>query len=190
MRWIYRYFKTKFRSNAWDIPIENLDRVKPHVLYRGGYPSAEALAMLKSKCGVTDVLCLLWDGDPKQAALVEKEWEECSRLGIRFHWTPLNDKGTPDLNLIVENVEMIAPSLGLDDSRIFYVHCMGGRHRTGLQVTAIRHIVDFWSSRRSYQEAIAHGMYAERGHEAWDHAARYYDFRTRMLDPPEQEPNK
>jgi protein tyrosine/serine phosphatase len=57
----------------------------------------------------------------------------------------------------------------------FYVHCAGGRHRTGVAGAVYRMTVDGWDYDRAYKEMKGYDFYTRWGHGAMkDFVADYW----------------
>jgi protein tyrosine/serine phosphatase len=56
-----------------------------------------------------------------------------------------------------------------------YVHCAGGRHRTGAMIAVYRITIDGWDMDRAYQEMKDYGFYTRLGHGCYrDYVNNYY----------------
>jgi protein tyrosine/serine phosphatase len=62
-----------------------------------------------------------------------------------------------------------------------YVHCAGGRHRTGAMIAAYRISVDGWDIDRTYQEMKDYGFYTRLGYGCYrEYVNDYYrNWQTR-----------
>jgi protein tyrosine/serine phosphatase len=111
------------------------------VYYRGAQPDqrdVQALAAL----GVKTVIDLTDDdGNPDEPAMVES-------AGMRFVKIPMNTRVAP-------TDEEIATFLGIvndPQAQPVYVHCVGGRHRTGVMTAVYRMSQDGWTGERAFGE--------------------------------------
>lgn len=130
--------------------IENFGRVNEHY-YRGGQPDAEGFARLK-ELGVKTVIDLRKDS-------VRKEAEWVGAQGMRYVNIPMTaSKPATD-----EQVEQFLKTVNDPASWPVYVHCKGGRHRTGAMTAAYRITHDGWTADQAYDEM------------------RKYDFNNGML---------
>src|SRR5262249_53335701 len=69
-----------------------------------------------------------------------------------------------------------------------FVHCAGGRHRTGVLLAGYRMEVDGWDARRAYEEMKNYKFYSRFGHgDMKSYVFEYYDKmkarRAAMLSP-------
>jgi hypothetical protein len=74
---------------------------------------------------------------------------------------PLSDKAAPRSDQIREFLTLVGRGN-------VFVHCAGGRHRTGGMLAAVRVLVDGWTATRAMEEALQYGFYPEFGHKAWE----------------------
>ena len=94
--------------------------------FRGGQPKEEDYKALAA-IGITTVIDLR--NDPKDYAKTTAE-----ALGMRYINIPMSDKQYPATAKIEEFLKLVEdPATGK-----FYVHCKGGRHRTGVMGAVYR----------------------------------------------------
>jgi protein tyrosine/serine phosphatase len=108
--------------------------------YRGEQPTARdypALAAL----GVKTVIDLTRDGDRDEARLVEQ-------AGMRFHRIPLTTTDRPPDTAVEEFLKLVNDPA----NQPVYVHCQGGRHRTGAMTAVYRMTKDKWTADQAYKE--------------------------------------
>src|SRR5258708_29195991 len=126
--------------------IHRFERINEH-LYRGGQP-AEAGFQALAKIGIHTIVDLR---EKTQKALWEKRIVES--LGMRFVAVPMSMHAPTD--------EQIARVLALfnatEDGPVF-VHCQGGRDRTGAVIACYRIAHDGWSNLKAFEEAKQHGI--------------------------------
>lgn len=120
--------------------------------YRGGQPKEtdyKALAAI----GITTVIDLR--NDPKDYAKTSAE-----ALGMRYVNIPMSDKEYPATAKIEEFLRLVdEPATGK-----FYVHCRGGRHRTGVMGAVYRFSHYGWDYDRAYAEMKKFDFYTRWGH--------------------------
>jgi len=145
--------------------IRNFGRVNDS-FYRGAQPRVEEYAQLAGM-GVRTVIDLC-DVDDKQSyarAAAEK-------AGLSYLWLPMSDRKYPAADT--------APTF-LDISRHtgtpVFVHCAGGRHRTGAMTAVYRLQVDKWSLKRAMRE-----MESYFGWPVWVHWAGHTKIRDFVKD--------
>lgn len=122
------------------IRIDNFGRVDAH-LYRGAQPQGRDYADLKT-LGVKTVVNLTSDdADPNEKAMVEG-------AGMTYVQIPMNTHTPP-------TSAQLAQFLGIvnDPARgPVYVHCVGGRHRTGVMTASYRMTNGGWTAERAFSE--------------------------------------
>jgi protein tyrosine/serine phosphatase len=126
-------------SEVPGVSIENFAMVNEHY-YRGSQPNAEEFAQLK-RFGIKTVIDLRED---------YKKDEESSvgDLGMHFFRIPLKTR-------VAATEEQTAYFLGLVNDPAnwpVYVHCKGGRHRTGAMTGIYRITHDGWTADQAWQE--------------------------------------
>ena len=94
--------------------------------------------------------------------------------GMRYVNIPMSDSSTP-------RDEQIQQFLNLANDKAtgkFFVHCAGGRHRTGVMGAVYRMTHDSWNFDRAYQEMKNYDFYTRWGHGALkDFVQDYYSHR-------------
>src|SRR4029453_13391737 len=127
------------------ISIENFGKVNEQY-YRGAQPSGRDFADLKS-LGVKLVIDLAREGDTNEAANVEA-------VGMRFVRIPLSTGAAPPKAAIDEFLRLVNDPA----NQPVYVHCMGGRHRTGTLTAVYRMVQDGWTADRAFSEMKRYGF--------------------------------
>jgi protein tyrosine/serine phosphatase len=108
--------------------------------YRGSQPDAMQVAALK-KSGIKTIIDLRKDFEPEEA-----QWAQSQ--GLQYFRIPLSTKTAATAEQTAEFLKL-ANDPG---NWPVYVHCKGGRHRTG-EMTAIYRISnDQWTADQAYQE--------------------------------------
>lgn len=145
-----------------NIRIKNFGQMDEH-FYRGAQPKPgdyETLAAL----GIKTIIDLRDD-----ATSYEKSGAEAA--GIRYVNIPMNDKKKPP-------EEQVNTFLALADdpaNQPFYVHCAGGRHRTGLVGAVYRYNRYGWDFDQVYREMKNYDYYSRWGHGSIkDYVEEYY----------------
>jgi protein tyrosine/serine phosphatase len=149
-------------SDFPNIRIKNFGQMDEY-FYRGAQPKPgdyETLAAL----GIKTIIDLRDD-----ATSYEKP--EAEAAGIRYVNIPMNDKKKPP-------EEQVSTFMALVDdpaNRPFYVHCAGGRHRTGLVGAVYRYNKYGWDFDQVYQEMKNYDYYSRWGHGSIkDYVEEYY----------------
>ena len=88
------------------------------------------------------------------------EKRDAESAGMRYVNIPMSDTETPDPSKIQEFLKLVNdPATGA-----FYVHCIGGRHRTGMMGAIYRMTHDGWDYDRAYKEMKQYDFYTRFGH--------------------------
>jgi tyrosine-protein phosphatase SIW14 len=131
--------------------IKNFGQMNDH-FYRGGQPKEEDYKDLKA-LGVKTVIDLR--DDP-----VSYEKRDVEALGMKYVNIPMSDKSYPKEEQITAFLKLVDdPSTGA-----FYVHCAGGRHRTGVMGAVYRFTHDHWNYDQVYKEMKDYDFYTRFGH--------------------------
>ncbi len=140
-------------NSAYPVSIENFGKVNDHY-YRGAQPTQEEYRQL-AKLGIKTVIDLRQD---------VKEFAKSSAesSGLQYINFPMNDKKYPQANTAQKFLEIANNPTNWP----IYVHCAGGRHRTGVMTAAYRITVDGWDMARSYAEMKQYDFYTAWGHQA------------------------
>jgi protein-tyrosine phosphatase len=127
-------------ASASSVRIDNFGRVDEHY-YRGAQPEGRDYADLAA-LGVKTVINLTsYDAEPNERSLTEQ-------AGMSYVQIPMTGHEPP-------TAAQLAQFLGIvnDSARQpVYVHCVGGRHRTGVMTAAYRMATDGWTSDRAFRE--------------------------------------
>jgi protein tyrosine/serine phosphatase len=108
--------------------------------YRGAQPVGRDYADLAA-LGVTTVIDLQRDGDPNEKSLVEK-------AGMTFFRIPMTTREAPTSDQIAEFMRLVSDA----GHQTVYVHCAGGRHRTGVMTAIYRMEQDGWTANQAFAE--------------------------------------
>jgi protein tyrosine/serine phosphatase len=133
-----------------NIKIDNFGKMDER-FYRGGRPSERDFASLKT-LGIQTVIDLT-DNTPKEKGYVEAQ-------GMRYVNIAIPDKQDPSDAQIQQFLKLVGdPSTGK-----FYVHCAGGRHRTGVMGAVYRFNNYHWTFEQVYAEMLDFDFYTSNGH--------------------------
>lgn len=108
--------------------------------YRGAQPRGHDFADLKA-LGVKLVIDLAQEGDANEAANVEA-------AGMKFVRIPLTTQVAPAAAAIEQFLGLVTKP----DNLPVYVHCIGGRHRTGALTAVYRMSQEGWTAQRAFSE--------------------------------------
>ncbi len=134
-----------------DAQIKNFGRVNDFY-YRGGQPEPEEYAEL-AKIGVKTIIDLR--DDPRSFAA-----ERANEAGLQYISFPMSDRKYPEKDVADKFLSIVT-----DESNWpVYVHCAGGRHRTGAMTAVYRMTIDGWDVKRAYSEMKDYDFYTRWGH--------------------------
>lgn len=120
--------------------------------FRGGQPKEDQYKQL-ADLGIKTVIDLRNDPTDYEKPAVEA-------LGMRYVNIPMSDKDYPESASIEQFMKLTAdPSTGK-----FYVHCAGGRHRTGVMGAVYRFNNYNWNFEQVYKEMKDFDFYTRWGH--------------------------
>lgn len=108
--------------------------------YRGAQPEAGDYADLAA-IGVKTVIDLQEDGDEAEPGLVEA-------AGMRYVRIPMNTR----INPTAAQLEQFFALVNDPASQPVYVHCAGGRHRTGVMTAVYRMANAGWDAGKAFDE--------------------------------------
>ena len=132
--------KSASASPAPAVQIDNFGRINEHY-YRGALPDEKDYAAL-ARLGVKTMIDLTDDdGDSDEQRLAET-------AGMKSFKLAMNTR-------VVPTAEQIATFLGIVNdpaNQPVYVHCVGGRHRTGVMTAIYRMLEDKWTPERAFKE--------------------------------------
>ena len=127
-------------ANLAAIRIDNFGQVGP-MFYRGAQPDGGDYANLKA-LGVKTIIDLTGgDGDPAEPALTEQ-------AGMTYVHIPMTTHEAPTTAQLDQFLKLVNDPA----SQPVYVHCVGGRHRTGVMTAAYRMSHDGWTADRAFSE--------------------------------------
>lgn len=128
------------------IRIENFARVSA-TYYRGAQPVGSDYADL-ARLGVKTVINLIGDQDldPREQRSVEAQ-------GMRYIYIPMSTRTAPTQTQIEQFLSIANDAA----SQPVYVHCVGGRHRTGVMTALYRMTHDGISGDKAFQEMKTFG---------------------------------
>ena len=122
-----------------NIQIDNFGRVSS-TYYRGAQPKGRDFADLAA-AGVKTVIDLAAEGDPAEEANAKK-------AGMQFVRIPMTTHESPGPRTITEFLSLVN-----DPARQpVYVHCIGGRHRTGVMTALYRMTSQAWTPIQAFKE--------------------------------------
>jgi len=108
--------------------------------FRGAQPNAEGYKELAA-LGVKTVIDLQMEGVSQEKQLVED-------AGMKFVRIGMSDKESPSIDQAAEFMKIVSDSA----NQPIFVHCKGGRHRTGAMTAVYRIEHDGWSADKAFEE--------------------------------------
>lgn len=152
-------------SNATQFPnirIKNFGQMDDR-FFRGGQPKESDYKAL-ADLGIKTIIDLRDDPTRYEKRIAES-------LGMRYVNIPMSDSRYPSDAQIDEFLKLVAdPATGK-----FFVHCAGGRHRTGVMGAVYRYNFYGWDYDRVYKEMKDYDFYTRWGHGAMkDYVQDYY----------------
>ena len=139
------------KADATTVTIKNFGQMDDQ-FFRGAQPKERDYQQLAA-LGIKTVIDLQIDTKDYEKRNVEA-------LGMRYVNIPMSDKDYPGTDKIAEFLKLI------DDSATgkFYVHCAGGRHRTGVMGAVYRFNRYNWNYDQVYAEMKKFDFYTRWGH--------------------------
>ena len=131
--------------------------------YRGAQPEKgdyEDLAAM----GVKTIIDLQREGEAGEQRMVEA-------AGMKFYRIPMSDKEPPPLEQVAEFLKLVNDPA----NQPVFVHCKGGRHRTGAMTAVYRMTHDQWAADRAWQEMKQFDFEHGYGHGALKEYVYYYE---------------
>jgi protein tyrosine/serine phosphatase len=141
------------RSNPVVGDINNFGRVT-EFYYRGEQPKGDDYNHLAA-IGVKTIIDLR--DDPKDYAKSLSE-----QAGLKYINFPMSDKEYPSPDVASRFLALVNDKANWP----VYVHCAGGRHRTGAMTAVFRMRVQGWDVNRAYDEMKDYDFYTRWGHKA------------------------
>ena len=127
------------RTSRVAITIDNFGEVSP-TYFRGAQPAAGDYAALKS-FGIKTVIDLQKDFEGNEDVLVEA-------AGMKFVRIPMTTRVPPTAAQIDSFLQIVNDPA----NQPVYVHCKGGKHRTGVMTAVFRMKQDGWTSDQAFKE--------------------------------------
>ena len=142
--------KTHTNSAFPNVKISNFGQMDER-FYRGARPKERDFQNLK-EIGIQTIIDLT-DNTPQEKGYVEA-------AGMRYVNIAIPDKEDPSEAQIQEFLKVVNdPATGK-----FYVHCAGGRHRTGVMGAIYRFNNYHWNFDQVYAEMLNFDFYTSNGH--------------------------
>ncbi len=131
--------QTRSGRDLTNVRIDNFGEVNAHY-YRGAQPEGQDYSDLKA-LGIKTVIDLTQDGDRAEPAVVKSLGMNFYRIPMTTHQVPTNAQLTDFLNIVRDPA-----------NQPVYVHCQGGRHRTGVMTAVYRMTDEGWTADKAFAE--------------------------------------
>jgi len=139
------------KTNISTVNIKNFGQMDDR-FFRGGQPKEDQYPQLAA-LGIKTVIDL--QDDP-----TSYEKQNVEALGMKYVNIPMSDSHYPESAKIDQFLKLVDdPSTGK-----FYVHCAGGRHRTGVMGAVYRFNHYNWNYDQAYAEMKKYDFYTRWGH--------------------------
>ena len=156
-----------------NISISNFGVVDGRI-YRGEQPGKKDYADLAS-IGVKTIIDLRDDASRSSAKYAKNAGLNYINIPIDGHGIPTDAEAAEFLRIVND------PASG-----VVYVHCAGGRHRTGSMIAIYRMTEDGWTIDQAYSEMLAYDFYTGGGHEGFK--TYVFEYFKRMTSAPSTVP--
>jgi protein tyrosine/serine phosphatase len=143
--------QTSANAKFANIQIDNFGQINDNY-YRGAQPAGRDYADLAA-LGVKTVIDLTQDGRADERQFVEQ-------AGMKFFRIPLTTSDRPADAAIAQFLKLVNDPT----NQPVYVHCQGGRHRTGAMTAVYRMTQDGWNADRAYAEMRQYRFEGFPGH--------------------------
>ena len=151
------------------ITIGNFGQVTP-TYFRGEQPEGAEYASLAA-FGIKTVIDLQADGQGSEQGQVEKAGMQFHRIGMTTHTPPTKAQIAEFLKLVNDPT-----------NQPVYVHCAGGKHRTGVMTAIFRMTNDKWSPDQAFREMKQYKFGADFLHSEFKQFV--YGFRNEPSTAP------
>jgi tyrosine-protein phosphatase SIW14 len=121
------------------IHIDNFGQVSDSY-YRGAQPKGDDFRALAA-LGIKTIIDLAREGDSAEAS-------RAKAAGMQFVRIPMTTHQAPSPQVIAQFLSLVTNPA----NQPVYVHCMGGRHRTGVMTAIYRMTADGWNGGRAWDE--------------------------------------
>jgi tyrosine-protein phosphatase SIW14 len=149
------------------IHIDNFGSISP-TYYRGAQPKGRDYTDLAA-LGVKTLINLTSDdASPDEKAMAEK-------AGLAYVQIPMTTHVVPTIAQLTEFMKIVNDPA----KQPVYVHCVGGKHRTGVMTAAYRMSHDGWTAERAFNEMKQYKFGADFLHAEFKQFV--YSFRPDVL---------
>lgn len=127
-------------ANLSQVRIDNFGRVNDNY-YRGAQPEGRDYTDLAAIGVKTLVNLTSDDADPAERAMAERAGMHYFQIAMTTHQPPTDAQLAQFMRIVNDPA-----------NQPVYVHCVGGRHRTGVMTAAYRMSEDGWNADRAFKE--------------------------------------
>lgn len=145
--------KSDKKSSAVEIDVNNFGKVTDF-FYRGAQPKEDEYSQLAS-LGVKTIID--FRDDPKDYA-----GATARQSGLKYINLPMSDKSYPAADAADRFLLLVTDKA----NQPVFVHCAGGRHRTGAMIAVFRMKMQGWDVEQAYEEMKDYDFYTRWGHKA------------------------
>jgi protein tyrosine/serine phosphatase len=155
--------QTAPNKNFPNVKIKNFGQMDERY-YRGAQPKQDDYQALKA-LGVQTVIDLREDPVDYAKPTVES-------LGMRYVNIPMEDGNYPK----AEHIEAFLKLVNDPETGVFFAHCKGGKHRTGVTGAVYRFTKYGWDYEQAYREMKNYRFYSSWGYgDMKDFVADYFE---------------
>ena len=154
-------------EDAPKIKIKNFGQMDER-FYRGAQPKEKDYKAL-AQLGIRTIIDLREDPEAYEKPMVES-------LGMTYVNIPMIAKKYPT----PEALDQFLKTVNNPDTGKFYVHCAGGRHRTGVMGAVYRFQFYNWNFDQVYKEMKQYDFYTSWGHGAFKDFVQDYFAQTQQ----------
>jgi protein tyrosine/serine phosphatase len=152
----------KGSGSDFGLKVDNFGQVNDKY-YRGGQPTERDFADLK-RLGIKTIIDLQEDAKSSEAGWVRS-------AGMQYINVPLSSRHPASAQQTAYFLSVVNDPANLP----VFVHCAGGRHRTGAMTAIYRITHDGWTAERSFEEMKKYDWYSMGGHAPLkDYVYSYY----------------
>jgi protein tyrosine/serine phosphatase len=155
--------KKENQGTVQETDVKNFGKVNDHI-YRGAQPDGDEYKKLAA-IGIKTIIDLRERPEKDARRLAEDAGLQYVNIGLNDRRPPTESESNHFLQLVND-----------ENNWPVYVHCAGGRHRTGVLMAIYRMEVDGWDARRAYEEMKEYKFYSRFGHgDMKDYVFEYFD---------------
>ena len=154
-------------ANEIKVRIKNFGQMDER-FYRGAQPKEQDYKDLAA-LGIKTIIDLREDTEPYARPMVES-------LGMKYVNIPMIGKKYPT----PEATEAFLKTVNNPETGKFFVHCAGGRHRTGAMGAVYRYEFYDWNFDQVYKEMKDFDFYTSWGHGAFKDFVKDYYSKTQV----------